>query len=103
MRSAFFFFVSGPLLPGYLGAIDIDVREKKRESVDIENFNYRQQIGQKFGLEKACRYKKKVDRSDVDISSVHCIQNYNGMAYSQQIMIYFSYFNSIKPLKLSLL
>ena len=62
----FFLFVSGPLLHGYRGAIDVDVREKKRESVDIENFNYRQQIGEKFGLEKTCQYKKKVDRSDVN-------------------------------------
>ena len=67
-----FFFVRGPLLPGYLRAIDVDVREKKRESVDIENFNYRQQIGGKFGLEKACPDRKKVDRSNVDIRGVHC-------------------------------
>ena len=56
MRS--FFFVSGPLLPFYLGAIDVNVREKKRESVNIESFNYRQQIEEKFRLEKACRYNK---------------------------------------------
>ena len=60
-------------MPSYLCANNVNVREKKRESVDIENFNYIQQIGKKFGLEKACQYKNKVDRSDVDISGVHCI------------------------------
>ena len=60
-------------MPSYFGAIDVNVREKKRESVDIKNFYYRQQIGEKFRLEKACQYKKKVDRSDVNISGVHCI------------------------------
>ena len=33
MRSVF--FVTGPLLPVYLGVIDVDVREKKREGVSI--------------------------------------------------------------------
>ena len=59
-------------MPGYLDAIDVNIREKKRESVDIEYCNYRHQIGKKFRLDKAYRYKKKVDRDDVDISGVHC-------------------------------
>ena len=54
MNEISFFFVTGPLLLGYLGAIDVDIREKKRESVDTGKCNYRQQIGEKFGLEKAC-------------------------------------------------
>ena len=40
-------------------------------NVDIENCNYRQQIGEKFRLDKACN--EKVDIGDVDISGVHCI------------------------------
>ena len=74
MRCCFFFFVTGPLLPGYLGAFDVYIREKK--SVDIGNSNYRQQIAGKFGLKKACQYKKKVDIDDVDISGVHCMCRY---------------------------
>ena len=46
----FLFFVRGPLLLGYLGAINVYVKEKKRESVNIENFNYRQQKGGNFDL-----------------------------------------------------
>ena len=42
-----------------LGTINANVREKKRESVDVENQNYRQKIVKKFGLDKACQYKKK--------------------------------------------
>ena len=52
------FFVTRPLLPGYLAAIDVNIRkkeERERESVDIGNCNYRQYIREKFGLEKACR------------------------------------------------
>ena len=56
----------------YLDVIYVDIREKERELIDIENCNYRQQRGEKYGLDKACRYKKKVDRGDVDISDVHC-------------------------------
>ena len=67
-----FIFITGPLLPGYLSAINVDVRKKKRESVDIGNSNYRQQIGGKLGLDKTCQYKKKFDRGDFDISGVHC-------------------------------
>ena len=63
-------------MPHYIGAIDVDVREKKRESVGIENFNNRQQIGEKFGLEKPCQYKKKVYRSNVNISGVHCTKSH---------------------------
>ena len=37
------FFVTRPLSLGYVGAIYVDVREKKRESVDIGNCNYRKQ------------------------------------------------------------
>ena len=54
-------------MPAYLHDIYIDIREKKRESVD-----YRHQIGEKFGLDKVCRYKKKVDRGHVHTNGVHC-------------------------------
>ena len=59
--NAIFFFCPRPSFPGYLGAIDADVKEKKRKSVDTgrENLNYRQQTGEKFRLEKACRYMYK--------------------------------------------
>ena len=50
MRS--FFIVTEPLLPGCLGVVDVYVREKKRESVDIANCNYRHHIGENFGLDK---------------------------------------------------
>ena len=46
---------------------------RKKGSVNIENCNYRQQMGGKSGLEKAYQYKKKVDRGDVDTSGAHCI------------------------------
>ena len=36
MRLGCFFFVTRPILPGYLGAIDVNIREKKRERVSIE-------------------------------------------------------------------
>ena len=51
------------------GVIDVDITEKKRGSVNIENCNYGQQIGEKLGLDKACQYnyKKKVHGGDVDI------------------------------------
>ena len=58
----------------YLGAINVDIRLKsnERESVNIKNCNCRQQMGEKFGGDKARRYKKKVDRGDGDISGVYC-------------------------------
>ena len=55
--------------------IDVEIREKERETVDIENCYCRQQMGYKFGLDKACRKMKKVNRGDVDISSMHCNKN----------------------------
>ena len=45
--------------------------KRKKERVS-GNCNYRHQIGEKFGLEKACPNEKKVNR-DVDIIGVHCI------------------------------
>ena len=51
--------------------INVDIREKEREIVDIEKCNYRQQIGEKFGLDEACPCKEKVHRGNVDISGVH--------------------------------
>ena len=35
------------------------IYKRKEESVLIENYNYRQQIGEKFGLEKVSRNMKK--------------------------------------------
>ena len=37
----------------------------------MKSYNYRQPKGGKFGLDKACSYKKKVARGDVDISDLH--------------------------------
>ena len=55
-------------LAGYL-----DIREKRRDSVDKENFFIKTASKEKkFRLHKACGYKKKVDRGNVDISGVHC-------------------------------
>ena len=56
MRS--FFFVTGPLLPCYLGPINVDVSEKKRDSVDIVNYYYRLQIGEKLRLIKHVDIRK---------------------------------------------
>ena len=50
--------------------MDVIEKKRKRKSVDVENF--RQQIGKKFGLEKAAQYKKKVEGSYVDIIDAHC-------------------------------
>ena len=60
-------------MPAYLDEIDVGIREKERDIADIENCNCRQQREGKFGLDKACRYKKKISRSDVDISGEHCM------------------------------
>ena len=69
MRS---FSCNGHLLSIYLDVIDVDIRGKEREIVDIENC-YRQQIEEKFTLDKARRYmyKKKVDRGNANVSGVH--------------------------------
>ena len=59
----------GPLLPGYLCTIDVDMRkeerERERESVDVKNCYYKQQIED---LKK-----------HVDISGVHYIIKFNGI------------------------
>ena len=54
-----FIFVNGLLLPGYFGAISVDIGEKKRKSVDIENCNYRQQIRKNADMIKGVGIRKK--------------------------------------------
>ena len=60
-------------MPRHFDVIDVNI-EKRREIFHVEGFYYRQQLGKKFGLDKVCRYKTKVDRGGVDISGVHCIK-----------------------------
>ena len=72
-------------MPGYLNAIDADIREKEREIVDIEDYNYRQQIGRKFVFYKTCRYKKKVHRGNFDVSGVQC--NYKYYLYLIKVLV----------------
>ena len=42
-----------------VGGIDVDYKRKEERVSDMVNCNYRQQIGEKFRLDKACGYKKK--------------------------------------------
>ena len=42
------FLITVPVLPFYLDAMDINIREKEREIANTENCNYSQQTVEKF-------------------------------------------------------
>ena len=63
-------------LPSYFSDCDVDIREKERQICRYREKTLLTIKRKKFVLSQPCRNKRKVEKSDVDISGVHCIESW---------------------------